>query len=106
MWWAYRGQVMSYNNPLPLADKKASADRRTRENVQVLVRGILWASLAAIFFVLVVPGTASAADLRVPNYHAKAHKHVRKIAYYGCRTGWWQSYCDGMKRPRWATRCR
>ena len=90
---------------LPSTDKKASADRRPRDTAQVLVRGILWASLAAMLLVFVIPGAASAAELRVSSHHAKAHKHVRTIAYYGCRTGWWQAYCDGMRRPRWATRC-
>jgi len=66
---------------------------------------MLWASLAVMFVGLAAPQTASAADLKVTGYH-RVHKQVRRIAYYGgCRTGWWQAYCNGMRQPRWGTRC-
>ena len=91
-----RGQVMSHTNPLPSRNKRFAA-RAARE--------ILWASLAIVVFVVVAPVVAPAAELGAMNVHAKAYKHYNKVAYYDCRTGWWQVNSDGMRRPYWATRC-
>jgi hypothetical protein len=97
---------MSNRNQLSSPHQRAKAGSDIGEGVQALVRCILWVSLAAIFLVLVAPQTASAADVAVTGYHTKAHHHFKRIAYYGgCRIGWWQAYCDGMRRPRWGTRC-
>src|SRR5450631_4116666 len=102
---ASRGWAMSNKNPLSSLYQRANTGRHIRQDARALVRCILWASFAAMLLVLVAPQTASAAELAVTGYH-RVHKHVRSIANYdGCRTGWWQAYCDGMRRPYWATRC-
>lgn len=96
---------MSYNDLFLSLNKRANAHGPKFPNTRWAARGILWVSLVIAFFALAAPVAAPAAELGAMTVHAKAHKHFKKAAYYGCRTGWWQAYCDGMRRPRWATRC-
>ena len=97
---------MSNTNPLPSLKKRVSGRAIKSPNGKPLAREILWASLAIVFLVLATPVEAPAAELGAINAHAKAYKHYKKVAYYDCRTGWWQTYWDGMRQPHWATRCR
>lgn len=69
-------------------------------------RPLVWAFVAMIIMLFVVPNDGLAADLPLTRAHAKQHKHIKRLAYFGgCRTGWWQAYCNGDRRPRWGMRC-
>jgi hypothetical protein len=97
---------MSSNNPLRALSQQIDAEHCTRDSFRIFSGPKLCTSLAAVCFLLIASGVAPAADLGDGKTHyARTHRHIRATVYYGCRTGWWQSYWAGMPRPHWATRC-
>lgn len=97
---------MSHNNPPQALQRRVGKVAARSSDVRTLAYKFAGISLALMCFVIVSGVDAAAADLGEMKVHAKTYKHAKKVAYYGCRTGWWQAYCDGMRQPRWATRCR
>lgn len=56
----------------------------------------------------VAPTPAQAADLEYSPYHRKHSAPLKKrvrVAGLGCRTGWYMTNCNGLRRPAWGTRC-
>ena len=95
---------MSNNNPLPA---QTDVERCPREYSRVGGGAKLWTSLAAASLLFIVSGMASAAELDdVKTHHARMHRQIRATDYYGCRTGWWQTYYAGTLGAHWATRCK